>query len=488
MKRTLTKLAAAGALVAVGVSGMAPMAHAGDDSTVRVLSNAGSDTTYPVMEALAYAYNLNPTYNADGDLIVSVPPLHAVSDDLEAAEALFTDKSWIAAARKAWPTGEVVPADASCTYDRHFGGQGAMDNNNDGDVLDAGDTRYQQNAVDYNADADTTDPGEVTRYGQVAPNGSSSGRTYALDSANNPIDCVDLVRSSSAPSVAQQVNFDTWAFALDAVGWTYFPGNTHGVLAMTQAQLGQVYTCATANIDGNIDGDFNDVGDQATGQPKLRYWGDLSGNPADLDPIKAYRIQLGSGTGDDVAKTLFGLAAQTDIGSNCTGGANAWYPTVQEHDCRNVTDVDKPDALCSFGYSRWKLQSKSIEFDKRNGAKFGAFAIGAGTPILPTPSTISETAATNYDASRYVYTLITKNQDGTGTDLAAFNDALTFTGVEADPDGAGPLLATPGYVCSNAASKVIKAFGLVTIKKGTTDAGDATYGQSYCRHNKYSIT
>jgi hypothetical protein len=441
------------------------------------------------MEALAYAYNLNPTYNPDGDLVVTVPPLHAVSDDLEAAEALSTSKSWIATARKGWPTGEVVPADASCTVDRHFGGQGSLDNNNDGDVLDAGDVRYQEKAVDYNADTDTTDPGETSQYGLVAPNGSSAGRTYALDSANNPIDCVDLVRSSSAPSPAQQVNFDTWAFALDAVDWTYFPGNTHGVVALTQAQLGQVYTCATANLDANTDGDFLDVGDQALGQPKLRYWGDLSGNPADLDPIKAYRVQLGSGTGDDVAKTLYGLAAQTDIGSNCTGGADAFYPTVQEHDCRNVTEVDKPDALCSYGYSRWKLQSKSVEFDKRNGAKFGAFAIGAGTPILPGTSTITETAATNFDGTRLVYTLITKNQDGSGTDLAAFNDAITFTGTEPDPDGAGPLGPTYGFICSNAASKIIKAYGLVTLKKGVVDASDATYGNGgYCRRNKYAIT
>jgi ABC-type phosphate transport system substrate-binding protein len=488
LKRILTRLAVSGALVTVGVSGLAPAAHAGDDGTVRVLSNAGSDTTYPVMEALAYAYNLNATYNPDGDLVVSVPPLHSVSDDLEAAEAGFTDKDWLASARKGWPTGEVVPYDASCAVDRHYGGQGALDNNNDGDVLDAGDARGQISAVDLNGDADTTDPGETAVYGLVAPNGSSSGRTYALDSANNPIDCVDLARSSSAPGTTQQVNFDTWAFALDAIDWTYFPGNTHGVLAVSQAQLGEVYTCATVSVDANTDGDFNDVGDDLAGAPKSRFWGDLSGNPGDVDTIQAYRIQLGSGTGEDVAKTLYGLTAASAVGSNCTGGANAFYPTVQEHDCRNVTEVDKPDAICAYGYSRWKLQSKNVEFDKRNGSKFGAFAIGAGTPILPSPSTISETAATNFDGSRLVYTLITKNQDGTGTDLAAFNDALTFTGVEPDPDGAGPLTATKGFICSNAASKIIKAYGLVTLKNAVTDTLDTTYGSSYCRHNKYAIT
>jgi ABC-type phosphate transport system substrate-binding protein len=480
LKRALTGLAIAGTLVASGM-GFAKPASAGTDGNVRILGIVGSDTTSKVIGGLAEAYNVNVTYNSDGDKIINVPPLHSVGDDLEAGEATNSALSWLKAARLAWPGGEVLEADADCAKQRVFGGEGQIDANGDGDVTDVGDSRWAEEDID----TDGAGGDDLTvQVGAVAPNGSGAGRSYALDSANQPLGCIDMTRSSSAPSVAQQANFDTWAFALDAVGWNYFPGNTHAVLDLTQAQLGQIYTCATSNVDGNGDTDFNDVGDQAVGQPKLRYWGDLNGNPADTQPIRAYRIQIGSGTGEDVAKTLMGLSAASSIGSNCTSPTQ--YPVVQEHDCLNVATVDKPHAICFYGYSRWKGQGKALESDKRNGAKFGSFSI-TGSPLPPTTATIKEDPLGRYEGTRLVYNLILRNVDGTGTDLPGFDDAVTFTGVKPDPDGAGPLLATSGYICSNAGSKILKLWGMVPLKKATTDAADATYGQSYCRRNKYTL-
>lgn len=501
----LWKLAIAGTMVGSVLLTSTP-AHAGNDGQKRTLAVAGSDTTAPVIEALSKAYNVNSA-NADNDQVVNVPPLHTVSTDLKNSEAANPLKAWLELSRLAWSAGQVVPADDDCKTERVYGGEGSFDNNNDGDVLDAGDTFSQTVDIDVDGDSNPGEasvPGEKVQVGAVAPNGSGAGRTYATDFANNPLGCVDLVRSSSAPSSAQQPLFDTWGFALDAVGWNYFPGNPHGVTALTKTQLGKVYTCATSNVDGNSDGDYNDVGDQAAGLPQYRYWGDLSGVTSDTTPIKAYRIQNGSGTGDDVASLLMGLAGKNaDVGNNCSSvPKDANFPTVQEHDCTAVADTDKPDAICFYGYSRWRLQARGLEADKRNGAVFGAFAAGAGTPLKPTASTIKEDTG-RYDGTRIVYNLVTKQTvAGSQPLLPGFRDALDFTGVrpangiDVNNDGdktdatdvPASANATPGYICSSvAAQKVIRVYGLVPFKLGNTDASDSNYGQSYCRHNKYAL-
>ena len=503
------KLALAGTLVGSTLLTAIP-ASAGNDGTKRVLATAGSDTTSPVVEALAKAYNVS-TANADNDLVVNVPPLHTVSADLRSAEGALPLKAWLEQSRLGWPAGQVVPGDADCTAERVYGGEGSQDTNNDGDVTDLSggspDLPYQTADIDIDGDSNPGEanvPGERVQFGAVAPNGSSSGQTYARDFANNPLGCVDMVRSSSAPSATNQVNLDSWGFALDAIGWNYFPGNSHGVTALTKTQLGKVYTCATTNVDGNTDGDFTDVGDTAAGAPSYRYWGDLSGNTADTTPIKAYRIQNGSGTGKDVAVTLLGLADNPNIGDNCTPNPSkdSGFPTTQEHDCQAVADLDKPNAICFYGYSRWRLQARGLEADKRNGAIFGAFAAGAGTPLKPTATTIKEDTG-RYDGTRIVYNLVTK-QTAAGAQplLPGFRDAIDFVGVrsssgvdvnnDGDTSDASDIpsagSATPGWVCSNvSAQKILRVYGLVPFKLGTTDATDANYGTSYCRHNKFAL-
>ena len=481
-------------------------ASAGNDGQKRILAIAGSDTTSPVIGALGKSYSVNSA-NIDNDQVVNIPPLHTVSTDLKNAEAALPLKAWLELSRLAWPGGEVVPADADCTTERVYGGEGSFDNNNDGDVTDAGDAKQANVDIDVDGDAvlgEVGVPGEKVQLGAVAPNGSSSGRSFAKDFANNPLGCVDMVRSSSAPSGGDLALFDTWGFALDAVGWNYFPGNSHGVTSLTKTQLGKVYTCATSNVDANTDGDFIDVGDTATGLPTYRYWGDLSGNAADTTPIKAYRIQNGSGTGDDVATLLMGLAGKNaDVGNNCSSvPKDANFPTAQEHDCTAVADLDKPDAICFYGYSRWRLQARGLEADKRNGAIFGAFAAGVGTPLKPTASTIKEDTG-RYDGTRIVFNLVTKQTvAGAQPLLPGFADALSFVGVapangiDVNNDGdvtdatdvQASANARPGYVCSSvAAQKIIRVHGLVPFKLGNTDAADSNYGQSYCRHNKLAL-
>ena len=484
--RTQSRVRLVACATAIGLAASAVPAQAGDDGTQRVLAAVGSDTTTFVMDALTSAYNVN-SRNTDSDRYVNVSPLHSIGRLSQTAEASVPARAWLAQARRSWSGGVVVPGDADCAVQRVYGGEGSYDANGNGNYGDAGDRRFT--SVDVDADNDTTAgevgvPGEVVQIGWVAPNGSGSGRTFALDYTNNPAGCVDLIRSSSAPSVAQRPLMDTWGFALDAIGWVYFPGNDHGVTTLSRDQLNKIYTCSA--IDPS--------------KPQISTWGQLSGNLSDTTPIKAYRVQPGSGTGDDVASSLLGLANNNEIGLNCNQSVT--FPVVQEHDCTNVSDLDKPDAICFYGYSRWRIQSRALETDKRNGARFGAFYTGVNTPLRPTGSTIRETAG-RYEGTRIVYTVIPKG-NGTAGWLPSFRDGLSFTGVipsggvdlngDSDitdvgidvpaPAGGQP---EPGFVCSGAASTIIRTYGLVPFKLGTTDLADPTYGQSYCRHNKYAL-
>lgn len=521
MKSKGTKLAIAGLVVAGLLVGGALPAGAGTDGTKRTLALVGSDTTSLAMEGLSAAYNENGIYNPDRDRAVNVPPLHSVSANVESGEATSEALDWIAGARRSWPAGAVVPADGDCSYETVYGGNGAIDANQDGDQTDGGDSRYTSVTIDANDDGDTTDTGETIRLGRVAPNGSGSGRAALLDFTTNSLGCLDIGRSSSAPSASQQPSFDTWAMALDAVSPVAFATAPHGVTDISQSQLNKIYTCSPANVDNSLpaDGDFTDVGDYQAGKPFIRQWGALSGNPADTDAIAAYRVQKGSGTGNDVAALLIGLTdpdgsgplgPNDAIGTNCTDPDGAGplkpdsiYPVVQEHDCSGVATIDKPDALCFYGYSRYRIQSKALEADKRNGTKFIGFYTGTNTPLTPSGLTIKEDASGRFEGTRLVYNVILRENAATDTGLNSFRDALTFVGVQRDGgfdvNGDGDLTdawdvpdpgasAKPGFVCAGGmASKVLRNYGLIPLKLANTDAGDSNYGQSYCRHNKYSL-
>lgn len=460
----------------------------GNNGATKVLAMAGSDTTALVMEAIATAYNQS-SGNKDRDRLVNIPPLHAVAANLggtpladgtggftggseRSTASLTATKGYLAAARMGWPAGAVVPGDADCTQERVYGGEGAVDkgtstvgNTVPNGAIDISNDTFSTKVdlVDANGDSDFNDPNEKIEAGLVAPNGSSAGRSAAKDETNNPEGCLDIVRSSSAPALADQGYFDTWGFALDAVGWTYFQGNTHGVTSLSKAQLNQVYTC-----------------DSGTNTPQFQTWEELGATDAGkTNTIKPYRIQPGSGTAKDVATMLINLTDGIDSAfTNCSSPSSI-FPTVQEHDCTAVADADKPDAICFYGYSRWRIQASGLEVDKRNGAKFGRFNATDGvTALYPTPSTINETAS-RYAGTRLVYNLIYRGANGSTT-LPGFNDALAAVGVRTTADG-GEL----GYLCKGgAATRIIRLYGLIPLKSGPTDTG---YPDSYCRHNKYSL-
>ena len=489
--RLITLVGAAVAAVAVFASplpaGAAPAIPA---APPRVLMAGGSDTTTFITEALGEAYQGSATANPNKDRVVNVPPLHSIAKLSNDAAAAVIANQWVANARQLWPTGALVPGDADCPVTRVYGGEGSYDANGNNNYGDAGDRRFTEVNVDANNNGTAGEAGvigERVQLGWVAPNGSGSGRSFALDYGNNAPGCVDIARSSSAPSGGQRDTMDSWGFALDGIGWTYFPGNNHGVTALTRDQLNKIYSCSPENPN----------------RPIIATWGELSGNPADTSPIKAYVVQPGSGTAQDVASTLLGFqSTQTaDIPLNCSPAVKATFGTVQEHDCLNVAEADKPDAICFYGYSRYRIQSRALEPDKRNGARFGAFSFtDATTPQRPTASTIRETAG-RYEGSRIVYMVVPKGNAQVGTmpsfaNVMAFLGVIPANGIDLNGDGdrtdpgevAGTGQAQVGFVCDGGLSrKLIRTYGLVPFQLGPTDAADGNYGQSYCRHNKYGF-
>jgi ABC-type phosphate transport system substrate-binding protein len=533
----------------IGVCALPSQVSAGaDSSSGDILGIAGSDTTTFVMDALSSAHNTNSRYNPNKDRAVNIPPLLAANPSVELGESTATaaNKAWLAAARSTWPGGMVLPADNDCKVNMVFGGYGSRDSNTDGDTGDgtvvAGLAPEGGTAVtaDLNGDTDTSDVGETWYLGIVPPNGSGNGRGAVEGTAQNGVTyngasspgataasaCIDIARSSSRST---STKLEGWAFALDAIDWTYFSGNDHGVAqtGLSKAQLKKIYTCFTGTkIDPNNSNTADQVGDRIPGYPEFSLWGDVTGITTDVDPIRAYRVQVGSGTGTDVATTLIGHATNNDsdflggcdtVANNTDGNAATTFtpfPQVQEHDCRNVSDANKPDAICFYGYSRWVIQAKALETDKRNGAVFGKFK-NTGDLKRPSFSSINETAS-RFEGTRLVYNYVGLSST-TGSIYPRIEDSRRFVGVTAQPaacntNATGPVgnqvvnevtAATdcnfdgdsvdasvavggvPGFICGDlTARKIIATYGLKPLPMAATYPNNGALGTSYCRLNK----
>ncbi len=555
--KKLSKAVLAAATLA-GMLAIPSQVNAGaDSSSGDIIGIAGSDTTYFVMNALADAHNLSTRYNPNGDKAVNIPPLVSANTSIEAGESCSAtattsttnsscvSTAWLKAARLAWPGGSVLPADSNCTTQYVFGGIGSEDTNLDGKIVAADDLEY---TTILPASLGST-PFDM-RLGVQPPNGSGDGRSAISGSAikgvtynnvGNNYSCLDIARSSSYVSSTSLADigtkFEAWAFALDAIGWTYFRENSQPAVSngLIKTQFEKIYQCAptqtpttannasgATNYDANNDGDLFDYGDLKAGYPKIQYWSQLdpTSDVDGVEPVKiaAYRIQAGSGTGKDVA-SIFGRTDGIDsvVLQDCDGYSNAvtndkdgntatsfTFPIVQEHDCRNVATADKSRAICWYGYSRWVLQARSLETDKRNGAIFGKYGTSDIDKKRPSFSTINETA-TRFAGTRLVYNFIPLNS---GADVPRSADARRFVGVSVQPAGCSDGIedgidcnfdgdttdtgvavgAVPGFICGDiSARRIIASFGFKPISSGVTDGGSSSYGTSNCRRNKSGL-
>ena len=525
------------AITLAGMLAIPSQVQAGaDTSPGDILGIVGSDTTFFVMNALTDAHNLSARYNPNGDKAVNIPPLVSANANVEAGEATLATTAWLKKARLAWPGGAVLPADANCTTQYVFGGAGSVDGNQDGDVSDGGDASFTAVTSVPGGPTVSSVPGTYdVRLGVQPPNGSGDGQkaitgSAAVKGVTYASGCLDIGRSSSAPSSSNGCTStavcESWAFALDAIGWTYFQGNSQPAVSsgITTADFNKIYQCATSSVDVNEDGDFYDTGDMKIGYPKIQYWSQLTADSnVSVEPTKiaAYRIQAGSGTGKDVADVFMGRTDGIDLrvlvdcdgygGVDKDGDVNTsfTFPIVQEHDCRNVADADKTRAICFYGYSRWVLQARALETDKRNGAVFGKFGPTTSDLKRPSFSTIN-TSDSRYKGTRYVYNVLPLG--ALGADLGRTPDARRFVGVSLQPeacatnavasvvsevtanadcnfdgdltDTAVAVGAVPGFICGDAAARrIIASYGFKPISSGLTSATPG-YGTSYCRHNQ----
>jgi len=541
------------AITLAGMLAIPSQVQAGADSSADILGIVGSDTTYFVMNALTDAHNLSARYNPDGDKAVNIPPLVSANANVEAGEANLATAAWLKAARLAWPGGAVLPADENCTTQYVFGGAGSTDTAQDGDV-----SGTSGSDIDVPFTSVTSVPGGPTvssvpgtytvRLGVQPPNGSGDGQKAitaysAVKGVTYASGCLDIGRSSSAPSSSNgctSTACESWAFALDAIGWTSFPGNSNAAVSsgIVTADFNKIYQCATADVDANSDLDYYDTGDTKIGFPKIRYWNQLiTGSDVDgtePEKIVPYRIQTGSGTGNDVATIFFGrgtTSQNTDgvVLAGCDGYPSATlndldgdpdtsftFPIVQEHDCRNVSDADKANAICFYGYSRWVLQARSLETDKRNGGKFGKFGPSTTDMKRPSFSTIND-SSTRYKGTRYVYNVLPLG--ALGVDLGRTEDARRFVGVSQQPaacvsaavasvinettmtpatdcnfdgdvtDTSVALGGVPGFMCGDAtARRIIASFGFKPIASGATSGTVTGLGTSYCRLNQTALS
>ena len=540
--KKLSKAVLAAATLA-GMLAIPSQVNAGaDSSSGDILGIVGSDTTYYVMNLLADAHNLNTRYNPNGDKAVNIPPLVSANANIEAGESGVATVAWLKAARLAWPGGSVLPADTNCTTQYVFGGAGSEDTANLGAIVAADDIEFTPVATVPGGPSGGT---YSVNLGVQPPNGSGDGRSaisgsavkgVTYNSSGNNYACLDIARSSSYS--ADTAKYEYWAFALDAIGWTYFPGNTNAAVSngLVTEDFKKIYQCATSSVDVNGDLDYYDTGDMKIGYPKIRYWNQLvSGSDVDgTEPAKIapYRIQAGSGTGKDVATIFMGRTdgIDSEVLKDCDGyplattndkdgnvATSFTFPVVQEHDCRNVSDADKPNAICWYGYSRWVLQARSLETDKRNGGVFGKFGPNTAELKRPSFSTINDTA-TRYKGTRWIYNVLPLNASVAVPRTA---DARRFVGVSVQPaacatsaTGTAPnqvvsevtasadcnfdgdsadvgvaVGAVPGFLCGDAtARRIIASFGFKPITSGATSPTDSSLGTSYCRHNQASLS
>jgi phosphate transport system substrate-binding protein len=186
----LASIAALGTLVGLAApAGAGPTVLTGNQNS---LGNAGSDTTYFMMQNLDTAYNVDNTKNTDlHDITTAIPPLNVAP----------------------FPAGTFVPGDAiapSLVWDSSTPGL----------------------------------PSDVTP-GNTPPNGSSAGITALNADTTGQI---DFARSSRGPNAGETPALKFWAYALGAVDYVTFTGTHAPAAGITQQQLINIYTCNASGV------------------------------------------------------------------------------------------------------------------------------------------------------------------------------------------------------------------------------------------------
>ena len=280
----------------------------------------------------------------------------------------------------------------------------------------------------------------------VPPNGSGAGKT-AL--SGDTTGCVDLSRSSSGRGGSDPSTFEYYAYALGALDWVRFAGNT--TQNLSQDSLIKIYTC-----------------DPATGAPFYPTWQSVPENATTgmTGDIVKYIPQTSSGTYSFFKSKLLGGATPD---ANCDVAHKGTF--LQEHTAMGVDPATKARAIYVYDYGQWYAQSKLVVPDQRNGSVFGSI-----NGVKPAAATVN-TGTTRFFGTRYLYTVLK-------TDSPRYTNAMQYAGA-GDLDGNPATPADNGFICSGKAGLTIKATGFFALKK-TADPNNGGL-LSYCLKNPTAL-
>lgn len=337
-------------------------------------------------------------------------------------------------------------------------------------------------AVTWAADTAAVDPPTKG----IAPFGSTAGRAYLkaqqldtvlLDDAR-PADrgCIDVARSSSAPSTvaADTAETEFFAFAMDAVAWA--TKSLKAPATLSRQQLTDIYDCVVTN------------------------WDQVGGSTG---AIKRYYPQSGSGTRSFFSTDI--MIGKSSSYTPPTVAQNAACPSevvfIEENQGTTIANVDLDKALVPYSAAVWTYHETNRinpSIDRRGGARLGGMTV-PGTPSVfgshvrwiggdnaysLDPAFVSENnvkvnnATPAFPGVRYVYNAL--NFFGNTNGYQAAKQLLGFTnsagGVKSpmcdvnEATGLGEL-----------ANGTITSFGFAALSTGFGGAGATNVAGSNCR-------
>jgi phosphate transport system substrate-binding protein len=391
---------AVGGTALVALTAFAAACDYGPDGDPDVLAFVGSDTTQDVVGSLVDNYEADTTYNDDPNI---------PGDDRDNLENVLSVEA------NAHP----VPGDENCGSVTYHSPPGA---------------------------------GEV-----VAPNGSTAGRDALKASFLNGDGCIDVARSSSGPRPIgigpgqDPAEFEYYAYALDAVGWTSASASAPANLTVTQ--LRSIYNCTFTN--------FNQVG---------------GGNQA----IERYWPQAGSGTRAFAQSDLIGFDPTTFSGPGCP-------PVVEVQENQGLSiflNGDFQSAVMPYSGANFiamangqipdqragqvmkNLDGKNITFNTGSGLAPATPAI-TGDPTAPVQEANVRLVdpTPDYVGIRFVFNVVANGSP-------SYPSTLRYVGFDNVDGGATSPL------CSNAKASLLSQDGFGPLSNATSPQNLAG---SYCR-------
>jgi ABC-type phosphate transport system substrate-binding protein len=283
----------------------------------------------------------------------------------------------------------------------------------------------------------------------LPPDGSSAG--ISALTADNGAGNIAYARSSRGRGGSDSANLVFWAFALDAVDWSTFPGS----VAPTNLTTGDLI-----NIFTGVDTNWNQITD-------------ISGYTGPNVPIQVWYPQAGSGTGKFFAQMF-------------TGNVYPTPPTVTYGEENNGLSITQQG---SFNAAE-AIYPYSVAVHNALPGNTGGAVLGQINGVSPSKTTITEANAslnvgtgdacttagvTGFCASRYVYhvtdTLLTTNHK---------TYAEAVLGLVGIPDGT-TVTPTKGF-CGKQFATQIKNNGFTPLILSATGGAFGSL-KSYCRES-----